>query len=384
MSSKNKNDNKKQELLTQNIKESNTLDKKHKEIIKNFQNDKDNIYQVNEELNIIINNLENLERNRDKFTLDDLNKRAELLNKKEILETQINNIQNNFSEMEYYDKTGDLIIEYYELRDNKDDAIKETKNILEFLGKNRNEIKNKNKNDVSRAELFNKYWQRIEGVRVNLDDGTKRIKYCLDCNIEKILDYSISAYLCPFCGETEDIIIDEDSQIKDYSPYQRINHFREWLNQFQAKQSPDIPDTVFKDIIDELNKNRITDFSLIDKKKMKSILKKLGHNMYYEHVHYIMNKLSNLPPPKITRDMEKIFIKMFKKIEVPWEKFKQPGRKNFLSYSYVLYKFCELLELDHLLDCFSLHKAHEKLMENDEIWKKICNYLQWEYISSFK
>jgi len=386
MLSKNKIDNKKQENLTLSIKESNTLDKKHKEIINNFNNDKHNIDNLLEELNTIDNNLYELEKNREKFTLDDLNYRANLLNKKDKLELKKNNIQNNFNEMDYYDKTGDLIIEYYELRDNKDEVIKETKNILEFLGNNKNKNKNKNdnKNDISRAELFNKYWQRIEGVRVQLDDGTKRIKYCFECNLEKILDYTISAYLCPCCGDMEDIILDEDRQIKDYSPYQRINHFREWLNQFQAKQSPEIPDIIFKDIIDEFNKNRITDFTNINKKKMKLILKKLGYNNYYEHVHYIMNKLSNLPPPKITRDMEKIFIKMFKKIEIPWEKFKQQGRKNFLSYSYVLYKFCELLELDHLLECFSLHKAPEKLMENDEIWKKICNYLHWEYISSFK
>ena len=114
------------------------------------------------------------------------------------------------------------------------------------------------------------------------------------------------------------------------------------------------------------------------------MLKKLNYNSYYEHVHYIINKLSNLPPPKITRDMERIFIKMFNKIEALWQQFKPPERKNFLSYPYVLYKFCELLELDHLLPCFQLHKAHDKLMENDEIWQKICNVLKWEFISSFK
>ena len=126
--------------------------------------------------------------------------------------------------------------------------------------------------------------------------------------------------------------MDEDRQIKDYSPYRRINHFREWLNQFQAKQSPDIPENIYKDIIIELNKNRITNYSELNKKKMKIILKKLSYNDYYEHIHYIINKLSNLPPPKITRDMEKIFIKMFTKIESPWEIYKQQGRKNFLSY----------------------------------------------------
>jgi predicted RNA-binding Zn-ribbon protein involved in translation (DUF1610 family) len=274
------------------------------------------------------------------------------------------------------------------MRDKKEIVVKETKNIMEFLCNKKekqtlNTLNNETK-PVNRAGLFEKYCQRVEGIRVVHDDGSNRIKYCEECNIERILDMSESAYICPCCGDSEMIILDEDRQIKDYSPYRRLNHFREWLNQFQAKQSPDIPEQVFIDIVKELNKKRITDLSILNKKKMKIILKKLNYNSYYEHVAYIINKLNNLPPPKITRDMEKLFISMFFKIQEPWETFKQVDRKNFLSYSYVLHKFCELLELDHLFECFPLHKDPDKIMENDQIWEKICKYLKWEYISSFK
>ena len=374
---------KKNDSIIQNIKESQTLDKKHKEIIKNFKYDKDNIDKINETISLINDKLVEMENYRPKFTPEELKIRAKLINEKDELEIKKKDIDENFNEMDYYDKTGDLIIQYYELRNENKPQIKETKNILEFLGKKKTE-KEKSDGDINRAELFDNYLKRIEGTRINIDDGSKRIKYCIECNIEKILDYSVSAYVCQCCGDVEEIILDEDRQIKDYSPYRRINHFREWLNQFQAKQSPEIPEEVYKDIIKELNKNRITNLGDLNKKKMKLILKKLGYNDYYEHIHYIINKLSNLPPPKITRDMEKIFIKMFTKIEGPWDIYKQQGRKNFLSYSYVLYKFCELLELDHLLDCFTLHKDSNKLMENDEIWKKICTHLNWEFISSFK
>jgi hypothetical protein len=372
---------KKSENNIQNIKESQTLDKKHKEIIKTFQNERNNLDNINQEINNIDKKINDMDNYRTKFTLDELKIRAKLLNEKEELENRRNEVNQNFNEMDYYDKTGDLIIQYYELINETKPQIKETKNILEFLGRDKKE---KPEDDMNRAKLFDNYLKIIEGTRINIDDGTKRIKYCDECNIEKILDYSISAYVCQCCGDVEEIILDEDRQIKDYSPYRRINHFREWLNQFQAKQSPEIHEDVYKDIILELNKNRITNLLNLNKKKMKSILKKLGYNDYYEHIHYIINKLSNLPPPRISRDMEKIFIKMFTKIEGPWEIYKQPNRKNFLSYSYVLYKFCELLELDHLLDCFTLHKDLNKLMENDEIWKKICAHLNWEFISSFK
>jgi len=57
-------------------------------------------------------------------------------------------------------------------------------------------------------------------------------------------------------------------------------------------------------------------------------------------------------------------------------------RKNFLSYSYVLHKFCQLLELDDLLVYFPLLKSREKLQQQDRIWEKICGSLRWQYIPS--
>jgi hypothetical protein len=71
---------------------------------------------------------------------------------------------------------------------------------------------------------------------------------------------------------------------------------------------------------------------------------------------------------------------MFKKIQEPFEKCCPKERKNFLSYSYVLYKFCELVGRDEFLPCFPLLKSKEKLKQQDMIWKGICEILQWEYL----
>ena len=357
-------------------KETNTLDNKHRLMVKQFKdvrNEKEEILNKIKEINIELYNINNI------------NQKAILLDKKEDLNNLYKIINSNYDEMDYYDNAGDLLSDYYEFSNQKEQS-KESKNIIEFLSlkdKNISTPDNKVK-QINKSKLFEKYCQRIEGLRIKHDDGSNRIKYCIECNIEKILDLSESAYICQCCGDSEVIILDEDHQIKDYSPYRRLNHFREWLNQFQAKQTPDIPEVVFIDIVKELNKNRIVDLSTLNKQNIKNILKKLKYNIYYEHIAYIINKLNNLPPPKITRDMEKLFISMFYNIQEPWELYKQPERKNFLSYSYVLHKFCELLELDHLLDHFPLHKDPNKIMENDQIWEKICKYLNWEYISSFK
>ena len=364
------------------IKKVSTLENKHRQKIKEFEIEKENFSLLENKLNEINNEINEIDKNCEKFTNIKQQNRATLLDLKDDIERKIHLLKNNISEMDYYDKTGDILINYYNIK-NVEDESSDSKNILTFLCKKK-QVDEKSTNKINKTELFEKYCQITEGIRVNADDGSKRIKYCLECKIEKILNLVESSYICPLCGDMEVIIIDEDVQIKDYSPYKRLNRFREWLNAFQAKQSPEIDNSIYNEIINELNRRRITDLSVLNREKMRSILKKLKFNYLYEHTHYIINKLTGLPPPKITRDMEKMFIRMFLMIQEPWSKYKPIDRKNFLSYSYVLHKFCELLELDHLLDCFPLHKQLDILMENDCIWKKICTDLNWDFISSFK
>jgi len=42
----------------------------------------------------------------------------------------------------------------------------------------------------------------------------------------------------------------------------------------------------------------------------------------------------------------------------------------------------ELLELDEYKVHFQLLKSRDRLIAHDQIWKKICDYLQWEFIQS--
>ena len=80
------------------------------------------------------------------------------------------------------------------------------------------------------------------------------------------------------------------------------------------------------------------------------------------------------------QELEEYLRIMFKDIQKPFDDNCPTERKNFLSYSYVLYKFCELLGEDEYLQYFPLLKSKEKLYQQDVIWKKICCDLQWEFI----
>ena len=125
------------------------------------------------------------------------------------------------------------------------------------------------------------------------------------------------------------VILDDDNKIKEYSCYKRVSHFKEWLLQFQAKEATNIDAKIYNNIVEELKKNRIFDPNKINRSKLQKILFKLGYSYLYEHIPYIINKISNIPPPKITQETEEKFYKMFKSIQEPWELYKPKGRKKY-------------------------------------------------------
>lgn len=164
--------------------------------------------------------------------------------------------------------------------------------------------------------------------------------------------------------------------------YKRINHLRELLSQLQAKETSDIPDSVLDKIRAEFRKARIQNTSEITQSRVKSYLKKLGLNKYYEHTRQITNCLNGKPPPVISNALYENFINMFTEIQEPFEKVCPKSRKNFFSYNYVLYKFCELLGEHESMQLFPLLKSREKLYQQDCIWKDICHLLGWPFYKS--
>jgi hypothetical protein len=360
----------------ENIKGSNTLEKKHMDNVKKINDTKNNMDNLINLLNNVNLELEILDEKRENNELVDLEYRASLLNKRDEYENQIENIKKNNNEINYYDLTGDLLNKYYTLRD-EDSKGKASINIISIL--NSKNKKEKIKDIDTKSKLFENYCQRVDGIRVNKDDGSDRIKYCKYCSIETTLESESSSYVCTSCGLMEYVLLDEDRMIKEYSPYERKNHFKDWLKQIQAKESVEISEEIFDKIVNELRKNKYySNKKNINRNIIQKILKKLGYSKLYKHTPFIINKITGNPAPTISREIEDKFIKMFEMIQEPWEMFKPKGRKNFISYPYILYKFCELLELEYLLDYFPM-LDFPNLAIPDKVWKQICGYLKWEF-----
>jgi hypothetical protein len=281
----------------------------------------------------------------------------------------------------YYLDNGLILDEYYS--DKNTEHSSNSSGILTYF-----EV-NKTEKQPDKTNIINDYMKNVDENIINEKYKEYRYDKCSLCNVNLNINEKSGYLECVNCGLIIDIIIaSEKNSYNDppkeinYFSYKRINHFNEWLAQFQGKENTDICDDVYFNIKNEIKKNINMDVKDITYNQVREILKKLDYNKYYENIPYLINIISGKKTPRLTRWEEEILRSLFKEIQIPFMNNCPPTRKNFLSYSYVLHKFCQLLEYDNLLSYFPLLKSREKLQQQDDIWKNICKDLKWEYIPS--
>lgn len=242
----------------------------------------------------------------------------------------------------------------------------------------------------SKKKLFDEFATRMKLNTGEPAEVRKAVtEHCEKCNIAREESSDEGILVCPTCGSEEYMLVvsdqpsfrDPPKERNNYA-YKKINHLNEILNQFQAKESTIIPNEVMNEVVLEIKKRRIQNVAELTEKDMREILKKLNRSKYYEHATHIISRLNGNPPPTITPEIEEKIRAMFQEIQAPFLIYCPDDRTNFLSYSYILYKFFELLELDEYKVYFPLLKSRDRLIAHDFIWQKICDYLKWEFIRS--
>uniref|UniRef100_A0A6C0J3S0 Uncharacterized protein n=1 Tax=viral metagenome TaxID=1070528 RepID=A0A6C0J3S0_9ZZZZ len=232
------------------------------------------------------------------------------------------------------------------------------------------------------------YWRNVTNEISNLQDFIVNTDICPTCNNGELIPQDDEGILIcnnTACGKFITYIVDSSKPTNkeppnevSYTAYIRLNHFKEILSQFQAKETTQIPDEVIDAIKARIKKERITDMSLINYDKMREILRKLGFNKYFEHIQYI-NSLFGIKPPIMNEELHETLCVLFIEIQKPWAVHCPPNRTNFFNYTYTLHQLCVLLDQTQYLPYIPMMKDREKQLEQDMIWKKVCNDLDWEY-----
>jgi predicted nucleic acid-binding Zn-ribbon protein len=347
----------------------------------------------------------------------------------DVLQRRIQSLESDDDRLNYFLNVGDMLFQYYEaqesvakgerLRTRAMPANLPANSVLSYFSETAAEKAEYDAADAEEAEKAEKSGLSTAIRHINVEEGMSRDKMlerylavvdpsaiksgvmpgsgiepgwgtCRTCGVEMTFYQNEAILGCPRCGTEEFMLIDsEKPSYKDppreitYFAYKKINHFNEWLAQFQAKENTDIPQEVVESVMRELRKERISEPKKVKKEKILEILRKLKYSKMYDHVQQIKNRIQHqMTNLTLSKEMEEKLQHMFREIQPAFIKYCPSFRSNFLSYPYVLFKLCQLLEMDDYLPFFQLLKSREKLYQQDQVWQKICGEMRWEFIRS--
>lgn len=220
---------------------------------------------------------------------------------------------------------------------------------------------------------------------------------CTNCNNAKdFIHYDENLVICLRCNV--EIYTLNTSSINDISRinisnkyvYDRKVHFKDCLEQYQAKQNTNINPQVYENIERELVNNGILKpkgvesqgerFKNITRQHVIYFLKLLGYTKYYEDVILIHYILTGQQPDNIEHLESKLIDDFNLLIETYDKLYSNIKRKNFISSQYVLFQLLRKHNYPCKKDDFAVLKTMERKDCHDEICKTLFDALGWDYL----
>jgi hypothetical protein len=373
-----------------NKKNSTTLDGKHREFMNDFNKDElDKIPKLKEERSSLKKRLQKIENGEILENNPTIEQIMEMKDRLIDVTSEIKNLKGR--KVEYFLDNSKYIFDYFENKKNislKTETSTNKNKLLDSFFKINSNESNAKMMETNNSSIFQKYLSNIDESFLDISAFVRNTDICQSCYKGELIPMDDEGVLiCNICSRNVQYLIENEKPSYKEPPkevcfyaYKKINHFKEILAQFQGKETTQIPAEVIENLKHQIKKERI-DVLKITYYETKGLLKKLGYNKYYEHINFIKDKLG-LKPPMISQELEETLCNFFMEIQYPYAKHCPDYRVNFLHYYYVLYKLFELLGEMHYLQEIPMLKDREKLIEQDTIWKKICEELDWEFIAT--
>ena len=364
-----------------------TLDGKHSEKISDFSKDESRIQELTLELRVLKEKHSRITGSA--LSGQRLDQQLERVDRMNAIKSEIRCLKQ--SKSDYFLDNSKYVFGYFEnkkqISDGSNQMVPNTR-LDSFFKVNTDAERTIRNMESSNHNIIQRYLSNIDTAFLDVDKYVYASDVCKSCykgELSPIEDEGVM--ICNLCGNSIKYLVENDKPSYKEPPkevcfyaYKKINHFKEILSQFQGKETTQIPAEVIENLKSQITKERI-DLSDLTYYKCKDLLKKLGYNKYYEHINFIKNKLG-IQPVLISQELEKTLCNFFMEIQYPYAKHCPDYRVNFLHYYYVVYKLFELLDQTAYLEHIPMLKDREKLIEQDSIWKKICDELDWEFIAT--
>jgi hypothetical protein len=219
---------------------------------------------------------------------------------------------------------------------------------------------NKNKND---------YTIRFQSDKIK---KSKKIHHdsCPECKSNKLLVDDYENIICRECGN----YISSYGNFKIITNnYDKIGHLINSLAQQKIKKNKQLPQDDYEKIIKKLKQMNISE---LKPKDVRRILKNMGYNKYYSYVPKIYSEISGESVPQLSESEKRHIYTVFREVEEIWEKYVKPkGRKNFISYKFIIRQILEYLGYTKYLDYYYYSEDQDKLNLLQHYWNEISEIL---------
>ena len=177
--------------------------------------------------------------------------------------------------------------------------------------------------DMELLEYINEHFDEIE-CELNGDEYKESKKhkrnFCIDCNLEMLIDYEKSTLICTKCGVFEyyPVHVQSYNHTMRYSRgkciYKRYDNFKTILDQFFYGGNKVVPDDVMKAIRNEIcdRDNILYNYTIpLTIPILECILKRNKMMKYKNSIYFIYFKLKSQPLPYITTKEYNTMLNMF-------------------------------------------------------------------------
>ena len=181
----------------------------------------------------------------------------------------------------------------------------------------------------------------LNGDEYEAPEKHKR-NFCIDCNLEMLIDYQESVLVCTKCGVFEYYPVYVSSYNHPMKPsrrkcvYKRYDNFKTILDQFFYGRKQLVPDDVMKAIRNEIcnRDNILYNYTIpLTIPILECILKRNKMMKYKNSIYFIYFKLKS-QPPYITITEKDMMLNMFNVVSNIYDKYKPKDRKSLFELSF--------------------------------------------------